>query len=89
MDGRNFDQLTKNLAARTSRRALLRGLLGGAATLGSLQAMGSLAAEPSEPTCKRTYTYTDDASECCTFAWDPQTRVCIPAWFPRPKVSSY
>jgi hypothetical protein len=40
MDGRNFDDLTRKLATGTSRRSVLRGLLGGAAALGGMKAAG-------------------------------------------------
>ncbi len=50
MDGKNFDDLTRKLATGTSRRNVLRGLLGGAAALGGLKASGTLAARQEKTT---------------------------------------
>jgi hypothetical protein len=45
MDERSFDDLTRNVANRMSRRGVLRGLIGGAAALAGLKATNTIAAD--------------------------------------------
>ena len=74
MDGHRFDDLTRALAAGTSRRRVLKGLLGGAAgaALGSL-GLGRGAAAAPRPvgaTCIR-------ADHCASGLCDQRTRRCV------------
>lgn len=45
MDGRHFDEMTKKLALGTSRRNVLRGLIGGGAAIAGLKIAGPAAAQ--------------------------------------------
>ncbi len=73
MDGSRFDDLTKVLAAGTSRRRMLNGLLGGAAagalSLVGLRRAGASHGRPAGATCIRN-------EQCASGICDPQTRRC-------------
>ncbi len=74
MDGSQFDDLTKAFAAGTSRRRMLWGLLGGAAT-GAISLIGRRRAgashgRPPGATCIRN-------EHCASDLCDPQTRRCV------------
>jgi len=62
MDGQRFDQLSRGLAARLSRRRVLAGLLGAAAGSGALAVTG---ADAASQTCRRPGDKCVRTSQCC------------------------
>ncbi len=73
MDGNRFDALTRSLSNETSRRRVLKGLLGGAAggalSLAGLRRAGATHGRPAGATCIRN-------EHCASGLCDPQTRRC-------------
>ena len=73
MDGHRFDDLTRALASGSSRRRVLKGLVGGAAggalSLVGLRRAGASHGRPAGATCIRN-------EHCASGVCDPQTRRC-------------